>query len=158
MRCACWLLAVEMVHARQRMYLAEHVQQRMAESAQPLSELYSATHAFCVALTMRTLHHQTNELIASTWGQSLKPNYVADSSLAIRYWARSGIQASEVAEDACSCLQIVHVGDTLRVVHQPTLYYNPPHNTDPTHFSIVRTRSLSHSWASVAYGSVRVGR
>eukprot|EP01102_Stenamoeba_stenopodia_P004929 TRINITY_DN15431_c0_g1_i1.p1 TRINITY_DN15431_c0_g1~~TRINITY_DN15431_c0_g1_i1.p1 ORF type:complete len:354 (+),score=48.35 TRINITY_DN15431_c0_g1_i1:96-1064(+) len=67
--------------------LAQQLQQRMAESSEPLNELYSYLHNFCVALQLDILHTQARHLAQTRRSDMIKVGFDKERlCLSLYYW------------------------------------------------------------------------
>ncbi|XP_015606309.1 mediator of RNA polymerase II transcription subunit 14 isoform X2 [Cephus cinctus] len=76
-----------LVHPLQTRYVHQVVQSRLAESTNPLSEVYHILHYFCQSLQLEVLYSQTLRLIRDRLDDHIHVDeYVPGKCLSISYW------------------------------------------------------------------------
>ncbi|XP_032682223.1 mediator of RNA polymerase II transcription subunit 14 isoform X1 [Odontomachus brunneus] len=76
-----------LVHPLQTRYVHQVVQSRLAESTNPLSEVYHILHFFCQSLQLEVLYSQTLRLIRDRLDDHIHvDDYTAGKCLSISYW------------------------------------------------------------------------
>ncbi|XP_012256588.1 mediator of RNA polymerase II transcription subunit 14 isoform X2 [Athalia rosae] len=76
-----------LVHPLQTRYVHQVVQSRLAETSQPLSEVYHILHHFCQSLQLEVLYSQTLRLIRDRLDDHIHVDeYTPGKCLSISYW------------------------------------------------------------------------
>lgn len=75
------------IFSKQNFFVCKVVQSRLAESTNPLSEVYHILHFFCQSLQLEVLYSQTLRLIRDRLDDHIHvDDYTAGKCLSISYW------------------------------------------------------------------------
>ncbi|KAI4496983.1 hypothetical protein M0802_007931 [Mischocyttarus mexicanus] len=113
-----------LVHSLQTRYVHQVVQSRLAESSNPLSEVYHILHYFCQSLQLEVLYSQTLRLIRDRLDEHIHvDDYSPGKCLSISYWREltSKDPRSELGYKLTVQVDQHDPARPLAVVHVPSL-------------------------------------
>ncbi|XP_050393117.1 mediator of RNA polymerase II transcription subunit 14 [Patella vulgata] len=114
-----------LVHSLQVNYIHRLAQTRLLDNDKPLHDLYRVLHSFCQALQLEVLNSQTQRLIKSRLGDSVRvEEYTLSRRLLVSYW-RDQTKNCKSADPVIYKLS-VHVceeddGKPLQITHFPPM-------------------------------------
>lgn len=102
----------DLVHSSQIEMLRQMIQAKMNESPNPLHDVYTILHSFCLSLQIEVLHEQTERLLQRRLSSFIKiTEHIPGQKLSINYW--KGKNTLKIQADHND------LGNPLKLTHEP---------------------------------------